>query len=460
MIAGSHVMIIYPFKRVYNGTMPNINTLTAVHSTPPSDNAPLPRWAYRLLALLAAAIGLASSVVTAQFFILGLERVEPDSLARNALIAAGVLMIITELAGFGLAALLPKVQLRALRWRLIACGVLLLAFEATTIYVTQVTLVKSSEAVAGSVSTRIADLRASIDSRRAAAAGLRANGMRQSDSIHGWNRSAGAAALSQSLDAERQIEPLAYELARLQAGKSPTLTDVLGGDGMLAYSVSRALLISLMGLVMFGAAGSLLRSAGAVSPVLPTAPSYKVAGVAPKGAPTSTPYPSSKAFLAAGVPIAAMGIAPMAYAAPHVPVAQLAGVLAQVHLQGVLKQAHPAQPGVPEQAQSDAAKAHVAVLTQAQSQDNKSTEIPAKIKKARTITAVTDGDKKDTGTRGKASARYERVKAAVLAGHLKPSVRSVQAEEGGGTLVARRYLQQLAADGVIERSGQGWARSA
>lgn len=70
---------------------------------------------YTLLALITAAIGLASSAVTLDFFVLGLQRLEADALARDALIAAGVLMIVTELAAFGLAALLPVAQLRALR---------------------------------------------------------------------------------------------------------------------------------------------------------------------------------------------------------------------------------------------------------------------------------------------------------------------------------------------------------
>jgi hypothetical protein len=68
----------------------------------------LPRWAYRLLALAAAVIGLACSAVTARFFVLGLERTESDGLAREALILAGVLMIVVELAAFGMAALLPS----------------------------------------------------------------------------------------------------------------------------------------------------------------------------------------------------------------------------------------------------------------------------------------------------------------------------------------------------------------
>ena len=425
-----------------------------------TDNLHLSRRAYILLALLAACIGLASSVVTTQFFIIGLNRTEPDALARDALIAAGVLMIVTELAAFGLAAMLPKKLLRALRWRLMACGLALLAFEAATIYVTQVTLVKSSESVAGATSTRMANLQASIDSRRAAAAGLLANGVKQSGSVHGFNRSAGASALSQSLAADKQTGAMVNELATLQAGKTPTLTDVLGEFWMLVYAVARALLISMMGLVMFGAAGALLRSARGVSagatavPGATVAPSPKLADytqptIAPKGVPTGVGY--RKAAMMAGVPLAAMS-ASMAHAAPKAPgVPAGAGASEQSHPApaGASEQSHPGKTGATERTHPGAtAQAHPASASKAQT---------AAKKKAWAATAVPDGAKLDAGTTGKAATRYNRIKAAVKAGTLKPSMRAIQASEGGGGVVVRRYLQQLEADGVIVSKGRGYA---
>ena len=379
-----------------------------------THNTCLPRWAYTVLAVLAAVIGLASSAVTAQFFVMGLQRVEPDTFARDALMAAGLLMVVTELAAFGLAALLPKTQLRALRWRLIACGMLLLAFEASTIYVTQVTLVKTGDAAAKSVSTRIADLRSSIDSRRAAAAGLRTNGERQSSSIHSWNRVAGAAALRESLEAEQQTEPMAQELARLEAQQQPTLSDVLGTRGMLAYSVARALLISLMGLVMFGAAGALLRcalSAGTASPPVAPPLAARVESTRPRY--TSVPLRGA-AFAVAAVPMSALAV-PMATYAPPLPTPPFISV--------------------------------PAVLAQPQPVIAKQAQLPAQLKPSVLCEQST-------------ASRYALVKDAVLAGRIKPSVRCIQAEIQSGTLVARRMLHQLAADAVIVRAGQGWARAA
>lgn len=219
----------------------------------------MPRWAYVFLAAIAAAIGLAASVITAKFFVLGLERIEPDNIARDVLIATGILMILTELLAFGLAALLPSNQLRALRTKLIVCGALLLTFEVATIYITQVALMQNAAVSATAAETKINGLQKSIENRRAAAQSLRVNGESQSASTNAWTRTLGAKALREALQAEQQIDPMVAELAQLQSQVRPNLANVIGETGVLIYSVTRAFLISVMGLVMFGAAGALLR---------------------------------------------------------------------------------------------------------------------------------------------------------------------------------------------------------
>ena len=53
--------------------------------------------------------------------------------------------------------------------------------------------------------------------------------------------------------------------------------------------------------------------------------------------------------------------------------------------------------------------------------------------------------------------RYQRIRAGVLAGSIRPSVRAIRDAGGGGTETVRRYLQQLAAEGAIVKEGQGYA---
>jgi hypothetical protein len=366
---------------------------------------------------------------------------EPDSLAREALVGAGVLMILTELLAFGLAALLPRQQLKALRWRLIMCGVLLLSFETATIYVTQVSLSKASQSIADSVETRISDMRISIESQRAVVAELRENAVRQSNSKYGVNRAAGATAFDRVLDAEKQIAVMALELAQLEATKKPTMTDVLGETGMLMYNVVRSLLISIMGLVMFGAAGSLLRAsrdvaaakvATATSNVahssvptvatVATAPGYQWLGVANKNTAFSF---STFAF---AMPLAAISVVPMVCSVP---------AASPVAVPAVVPIAVPVPVDVADRVAVDVANSsrvaqHAATPTH--------------------FTTKTNVSRND--------ARYEQAKAGVLEGSLKPSVRSVQRAVGGSTSSAQDYLRQMSNEKLLEPFGRGWVRAA
>ena len=250
-------MIMYRelVNRKFSHFMSTESTLNAV------EPGALPQWAYAALAILCAAIGLSSSIVTAKFFILGLRRLEGDPVARDVLVATGMLMIATELLAFGLVSLLPINRLRTMRTTLLLCGGLLLAFEATTIYVTQASLFQGGELEASAREQRIEELQTAIASRRADAKSLRENGIAQGQSKSSWVRSLGANALHDALEVERQIEPLSAELVDLQRNARPTMSSILGKNGMLYFGIARGLLISTMGLVMFSAAGALAREA-------------------------------------------------------------------------------------------------------------------------------------------------------------------------------------------------------
>ena len=388
-------------------------------------NTHLPAWAYFALAFITAAIGLAASGVTAQFFVIGLQQLESDELARDALVAAGILMILTELAAFGLAALLPTQRLRALRWQLMACGVLLVGFEGVTIYATQIALARTSENTHASIGSRISNLEQTIAAQRASAAALRAAGARDAESKYPWIRANSAETLRQAVQIERRMEPLSAELQKLHAQQRPTLKDALGDTGVLWYSVVRSLLISVMGLVMFGASGALLRAAraGRVAPALPaaaapgsalpqpaTAAPATVAqqhtSAAPANAmPADAPQPLFGAGLGNWGKVGAMGAAALTPVAAFAAPSPLAQAPAQQHASSTAQQ--------PVQAQFDAIEAQ-----------------------------------RDT--------RYDHLKAGVAVGAIKPSVRGLQAVASMGTATARRYLEQMLEEGVIVRSGQGY----
>jgi hypothetical protein len=415
-------------------------------------DAHLPRWAYRLLALAAAAIGVACSAITAKFFILGLERTESDGLAREALIAAGVLMIVVELAAFGLSALLPRERLQALRWRLIVTGAALVAFEIATLYAVQVTLVRGADAAHQGASRRIAHLEASIAQNRQAAAALVATGARSGQSVIAASRADGAQALREASRIEQRNADLSAELARLQADQRPTLTTVLGEDGMIGYAVARGVLIVGMGLVMFAAAGALLR-AGRNVPATTTAAAAQVPAArsgyahgldaAPAGVPTALPS-TARRWLAAGVPLAAL---PAAFAAPSVTVTSPAPTVALADAAG--STVTPTARTAPAPTVTADTTAQAATVTNVSRSKRRAAP--------RQRVKVEVGSKRDSGVGELDGHRYRRIVASVRAGRLTPSVRAIQRSEGGGTVTVRAYLQQMEREGVIKREGRGYA---
>lgn len=396
--------------------------------------AHLPPWAYSLLALISAAGGVVAAVVTTRFFVLGLERTEADVLAREALVAAGALMVVVELLAFGLAALLPHSHLRAARFKLLALGLALLTFEAGTLYVTQVAMVRTSQAASVGHNTRIRELRASIAAQREAATALRDTAARQSQSANIWIREAAARQARQALDVEVKLGAQVTELARLEAASVPTLADTLGERGMIAYSVCRSLLIVVMGVVLFGVAGALMRARRIVL----TAGNDAVDGgqVEPRvvAAPTKGSLPMMRAaggrFSAA--PLAALAAAPAAFAQPV------------VTLQ------------TPVAFESPTAATSMQPPESTQKCDEVGHGQPPGAHRAVGIHRSVQ----DSGTGEDDGARFKRVRTDILAGRIKPSLRAVYAAHGATQAVAQRYLAAMAQSGEIRRAGQGYVLSA
>jgi hypothetical protein len=160
------------------------------------------------------------------------------------------------------------------------------------------------------------------------------------------------------------------------------------------------------------------------------------------------PYPTSGAlrrWAAAGVPIAAI---PSAFAAPTVtieaPVMTATGTtqtvtLPTVTLPSVTADTVTIGTATPGEAVTVSAVTQPAVTASAATGQSP---------RARTVTAST------ATTR----VRYERIRAGIEAGTITPSVRAVQAAEGGGTAEVRACLRRLEQDGILVRTGQGYAR--
>lgn len=379
-------------------------------------DAHLPAWAYTALALLAVVAGLVAAGITTQFFTIGLSRTEADPISRQALVMAGVLMVAVEVSAFGVAALLPRRLLRSARVTLLALGMALLAFEAVTLYVTQVALVRTAQASHQGHATRVVELRASIASQRATVATLRETAAHHAVSRNTWVRESGAKVARQALDAETRLVDQVDELARLEAAAVPTLADTLGEAGMIAYAVARSLLVVLMGVVLFGVAGALLRVRRGLS--IAAAPAAFAAAPIPAAA-VASKAPAVKSIGGRyAAPLAASLVAP-AIAAP------VPAIIAPA---------------------ATAPSAATTLQPAAAAANN-----PAKRKAVQRSAAV-----RDTGTSADDGARFERVRAAILAGKVKPSLRAIWKSERASQRVAARYLAAMESAGDLKRHGQGY----
>ncbi len=390
-----------------------------VHGTA-EQNTHLPARAYTVLAVLVGLVGLAASAVTADFFIIGLLKLEADALARDALVAAGVLMIVAEVLAFSVAALLPRARLASLRRRLTMFGMALLAFEGVTIYATQVALAQAASADSQASVTRVEYLRAAIEGQRASAAALRSNAERQSASQYSWVRTDGAKSLREAVTIEANISRQAAELANLQAAQRPTLSGILGQDGLVAYSVARALLISSVGIMMCAAAGALLQARRSVI----AAHAMQGTATAPQPQrPVETKVPT---LLSSGGRYASAVLAPIAVS--------LAAPALAAPVPVISMPAAPA-PKLPH------AKPQ---LQPAQATASDSTPKP-KVKRSAM---------QDSGVGEEDGARFLRVRAAILAGEIKPSQRDIWNAVRASQRVAARYLAAMEEAGELKREGR------
>ena len=68
------------------------------------------------------------------------------------------------------------------------------------------------------------------------------------------------------------------------------------------------------------------------------------------------------------------------------------------------------------------------------------------------------GKQMDTGTKGKAAGRYERLKKMVVARQIKPSINALYALDGEhiSKPTAREYLEAMERDGILKKHGKGW----
>lgn len=367
---------------------------------------------------------------TAWFIIQGIQATEPDSPARHAKVASGVLLLVLEGCVFSLAGQFQRHAfiLRLLGWSIFVLQIVLMTLANYSIGAT------AGKAAALNGDT-VAEVKTQAEASRNAAKFLQDSADKLNKSKHGWLNQQGGQTATAAAAQTAAASGAVSKLQELKAGVSTPLVDTIGTTGLMVLSGAWSLVLELAGIALMHVAGSLRREASASAgaqpvnvqilellhrvhgaPVVPATSAEIAAPALPSAKSANGPSYSSKMTFAGAGALAAMAAPAMAHTAPAVPIS------------------------APEPAHTDAPSAPVPAQS---------------VSKKRS--AVQVGAKLDTGTTGNAATRYNRIKLAVQSGKLKPSTRAVQAAEGGGGDVVKAYLQQLEKDGVTVRAGRGYA---
>ncbi len=382
--------------------------------------------------------------VTAWFIVEGIQATEPDSPARHAKVAAGVLLLVLEGCVFSLAGQYQKhsLYLRLLGWSIFALQITLMTLANYSVGAT------AGKAAARSKDT-IGQLTAQADAARSAAKTLQESAAKQSKSKHSWvNVEAGknaTAAADQTAAAGVAVE----KLERLQAASVSTpLVETIGETGLMVLSGALSLIMEAAGIVLMHVAGSLRREASGAPPVDVQILEllHRVHGVpaviqaAPQLAIESKPVAPAKTAPEAAKPIYST------WTGKSVPLATL-GALGAL---GAAQTVH-AAPAVP------AVRATPPVNVDPPTPVN--VDAPAPVKKERKA-RVRDASMTvmDTGVGEHDGYRYRRALAAVKAGQINPSRDGLLKGVGASVPTAKRYIEAMALAGEImpNPNGSGW----
>ena len=478
-------------------------------SSPTSRN--LPRWGYVLLAIICTAMGVWASYVTLEYFRHGAKALESDKEMQALALLAALMFVASEMGAFLIAAMLSERQLRVRRWMLTIFAFCVLGLEVCTIVAVQLALTTGADNHQLDVRQAELDLRgriAAIESNAAiardtaAAQSMAARGLKTAND-RSWNLHLANKTLNKASANNAELNQLHGQLAGIMAQKKPTLVGVLGKDNALYYAVARGILISFGGLVFFGTAGALIRMArnGAVSnhavsesheqePVQSSTPATfeQPNAATPKGASRSWNPFNRQNVAAAGIAAGAAGSMGMAHAIPTIAptapmqrgqvmdiegktvsrddalkvVAELekAGLVSK-NEDGLYSDKYGRTTGLSFNKNlvtgEITAKEHIQTNMPV-ADGHIQSDIPSISKRIRKTASKPTGKQMDTGTTGKSATRYNRIKAGVLSGYIRPSINAIVNLEGEfvGQSVAREYVEAMEKEGVLVKEGRFW----
>ena len=411
----------------------------------------------KFTSVLCFLLALLTVVVTGWFIIEGIEATEPDSPARWAKIAAGILLLILELSAFGIAGQWTeyKTVLRFL-------GFGILALEITLMSVSQISIGMTAGKVAAHGKDNSSEIREQAKENRAAAAALRADADKLRKSKHVWKQEEAAQKSSEAAALSRGAASSVADMSKANtAAVSTPVIEVVGERGLIALSIALSVALSLSGITLMHVAGSLRRRASGALPVdlqilelLQRVHGVPGGQAVPLLAPsTATPAkqaatPLYSSWTGKGIPLATVGALGALGAAQTVQAAPAAPAAAPVNVDKAAAMT-PVNVNPPSPV-NDYPPAAVTPVND---------DAPRKARKAR---VGHDGAVMDTGVGEHDGYRYRRALEGVRAGTMRPSRHGLFAAVGASPPTAKRYLAAMAVAGVIvpNPNGAGWVLAA
>ena len=227
-----------------------------------------------LMCIICAGFAGWASVIDIKYLQHGMQALEDNNSLRELTIASAIMFVSLEMAAMFVAATMSGRELFARKWGLIIFSGAVFALGVITIVATQIALTTGSDdkqldlrQAELDIRKRIADVenQASIQREFGLQQGMAASHVKDAAG-RAWAMQQAVKTVDKAQKNAAELQVLNAQLTGIVAQKKPTVIGIIGKDWANYYSVFRGVMISLGGLVFFGAAGAFLRLAIKPSP--------------------------------------------------------------------------------------------------------------------------------------------------------------------------------------------------
>jgi hypothetical protein len=425
--------------------------ITLPSPTPQSESAKALRSSYLCYFLATLAM-----CVIGWFVIEGIEATAPNSSARYAKIAGGVLQMILGGYVFSLAGQYKEQSfiLRALGWSIFGLNIVMMTLANYAINAT------AGKDAALSNAT-VAEIRAQADASRSAAKSLQESAAKQAKSKNTWVNVEGGKNATAAAQQTAAAAGAAEKLEKMRSSLTSTpMIEIIGEGGMMALSFVQALILELCNIVLMHMAGVQRRKASGGVPVeyqilellhemrgtraTPAAPALSLAKTKTKAKAIEAPQ-ATQEDPAEEDPASAPARAPADDKKP---------AFGFIPTMSKLKRfdTSPVNDDTPH---IDHFPSNKGINVDTPTPVNDDT--PNTLTKARKARVARDGLPMDSGTGPLDGFRYRRALVGVQAHTIRPSLSGLYQGVGATADVARRYLAAMAAAGEIVRNKEDTA---